>query len=345
MAVALYLQWRDHFPASPGPAIPEAIVQPVRHSRQLADTLYASASTVLEEVGIWKELVVRNRQGLDHIEVRVPGDLPLPEVNLHLARFVQERGGRVHSAVEKEGGLKVEMRCGFDSLVTTLFTLVQAPEIRRRAGRIAIVLDQLGSRNGIARRFCALPQPLTLSLLPGQDRSIVELAQGQGHEMLVTLSLEPDSEGHAQTSGPEAIHSEEELRQQVRQAIRHVPGAVGLSHFPDGPAASHSQWLHPVLLEAKAHDLIFMVGHSPQTQALARQMGIKAFSGDLLIDAIDHQQAVEGRLWELAALAARTGQAIGVGHGRETTLLALEAVLPRLEARGFRFAPLSALGQ
>ena len=42
-------------------------------------------------------------------------------------------------------------------------------------------------------------------------------------------------------------------------------------------------------------------------------------------------------------MAARTGQAVGIGHDREATLSALTNVLPRLETRGFRFVPISRL--
>ena len=51
--------------------------------------------------------------------------------------------------------------------------------------------------------------------------------------------------------------------------------------------------------------------------------------------------ARKAKLWELAELAAQKGQAIGIGHDRKHTLLALEAVLPRLESRGYRFVHIS----
>ena len=44
-----------------------------------------------------------------------------------------------------------------------------------------------------------------------------------------------------------------------------------------------------------------------------------------------------------SVLTARAGQAVGIGHDREQTLIALQRVLPRLETRGFRFVPVSQL--
>ena len=43
----------------------------------------------------------------------------------------------------------------------------------------------------------------------------------------------------------------------------------------------------------------------------------------------------------LEELAARNGQAVGLARARRSTLAALEAVLPRLETRGFRVVPAS----
>jgi len=72
-------------------------------------------------------------------------------------------------------------------------------------------------------------------------------------------------------------------------------------------------------------------------------MAIPTAQRDLFIDPVDTTEAVEKKLWELAALAVRQGRAVGIGHDREQTLLALENMLPRLEARGFSFVSISEL--
>ena len=76
---------------------------------------------------------------------------------------------------------------------------------------------------------------------------------------------------------------------------------------------------------------------------MASAMGVPAARRDLFIDPVDEVAAVEDRLWALAALAEDQGEAIGIGHDREQTLLALQSVLPRLESRGHRLVPVSQL--
>ena len=94
IVVLLYAQWRER-PQEPIPPEPPSLpAAPAPDAVALADTLYEAAETVLDELGIDADLIrkTRTEAGLDRIEVRVPVDLPLPVVNLHLTRFVEARG-------------------------------------------------------------------------------------------------------------------------------------------------------------------------------------------------------------------------------------------------------------
>jgi uncharacterized protein len=101
-----------------------------------------------------------------------------------------------------------------------------------------------------------------------------------------------------------------------------------------------------VLNELKARNLLFLDSRTTANSVaydMAIDMDLRAYTRDLFLDEIDEIEAIEARLWDLAGIAARAGQAIGIGHDREATLLALTSILPRLETRGFRFAPISRL--
>ena len=80
--------------------------------------------------------------------------------------------------------------------------------------------------------------------------------------------------------------------------------------------------------------------------AMANALGVPVAQRDLFIDAEgDGVRAIETKLWELAEIARRQGQAIGMGRDRKATLVALESTLPKLESRGFRVVPVSQLVQ
>ena len=144
------------------------------NASQLADTLYAGIDSALADLGIWPALYSKHRREyFDQIKVGVPADLPLAEANLGISRFVQQFGGQVLSASERRG--KIEIRCGFGEVQTTIFTLAPVAE-RRRTGNIAIVIDDFTDDDPIAAHFCAIPQPLTFSILPrvSQAHTLVE---------------------------------------------------------------------------------------------------------------------------------------------------------------------------
>lgn len=348
IALLLYMPWQAQT-GDASDSIDTATPLPFQatDAAQLADTLYTGIDSALVELGIWSELLTKRREnGVDHIDIGVPTDLPLVEANFGISRFVQRLGGQILSASLRRGA--VEIRCGFVGAQTTTFTLTPIAA-RRRTGNIAIVLDDFGGGGGaIAARFCALQQPLTLAILPneGQVCTLVDQARDNGHEVLVHLPMEPEGGQDPGAGAIRVAHDDAEIRRRVHQALQRVPHARGISNHMGSKATADARVMQQVLAELKARNLLFLDSRTTINSVgyqLAIDMDLVAFTRDLFIDEFDDAEAIAGRLWDLAGIAARAGQAIGIGHDREETLIALAKVLPRLEARGFRFVPVSQL--
>ena len=322
---------------------------PVSHqaanASQLADALYAGIDSALADLGIWPALYSKRRQEyFDRIEVGVPADLPLAEANLGISRFVQRLGGQVLSASERRG--QVEIRGGFGEVQTTTFILSPVAE-RRRTGNIAIVIDDFVD-DPIAAHFCAIPQPLTFSILPraNQAPALAEQVRANGHEVLVHLPMEPQGGASLGANAILVGLGDEEIRRRVRRALQNVPHARGVNNHMGSKATANERVMRLVLSELKDRNLLFLDSRTTASSVayqLAVDMDIRAINRDLFIDETADAQTIQGELWELAAIAAQSGQAIGVGHNRRETLIALLAALPQLEKRGFRFVPVSQL--
>ena len=371
-----YLYWRDQPPAQPPPPSAQLeerrafnppaapVAKPKARNREslraLSNSIYEHVDAALHELGIRPELIAKRRStrqasahGVDFIRVRVPADLPLAAVNLHLTRFVRHYEGRVLAAAEFQDAQKVEMRCGFDTVETTRFILESDARTERETGQIAIVLDDFGyakESKWLFERFCALPYPLTLAILPneGRVRALIDRARSNGHELLVHLPMEPEDYPEKDPGDDAVLVNQEEktIRRLVRSAIRRVPGAVGVNNHMGSRATADARVMEQVLREVARQGMFFLDSRTSSASVaytVARRMKVPALSRDLFIDPVDDAASVEKRLWELATLAARNGRAVGIGHDREQTLLALEAVLPRLEARGFQLVPVSKL--
>ena len=164
----------------------------------------------------------------------------------------------------------------------------------------------------------------------------------------VHLPMEPE-EYPEKNPGDNAIfmHQEaEQIRRLVRLATRRIPGAIGLNNHMGSKATADERIMRQILSELKARNLLFLDSRTTTNSVayqLAVDMDLMTFTRDLFIDEVDEVEAIQSRLWDLAGIASRTGQAIGIGHNREETLAALTTVLPRLETRGFRFVPVSQL--
>ena len=273
-----------------------------------------------------------------------PPDLPLAEANLGISRFVQRLGGQVLSASERRS--QVEIRSGFGEVQTTIFLLSPVAE-RRRTGNIAIVIDDFAD-DPIAAHFCAIPQSLTFSILPraSQAPALAERVRANGHEVLVHLPMEPQGGASLSANAILVGLDDEEIRRRVRRALRNVPHARGVNNHMGSKATANERVMRIVLSELKDRNLLFLDSRTTASSVayqLAVDMDIRAINRDLFIDEIADAQTIQEKLWELAAIAAQSGQAIGVGHNRRETLIALLAALPQLEKRGFRFVPVSQL--
>ncbi len=337
-ALFFYSEWplEAPEPASAPIAADEDGEQPV-------GALYEQVDAALAELGLEPGLV-RKTRGVslaqageigDRIAVRVPADLPLTELNLYLCRLVERCGGRVFSAVERQRGQQVEIYCQADQ--PTLFSLQRDPELRRRAGSIALLLVEAGEGSGrwrLLERFCALRPPLGLALFPEGEGlgEVLDLAQARGHQVLVHRSVDAE-----ELPAPDA------LRQQLRLDLKRVPEAMGV----DLPGLDQALTAE-VLREARRNELVFVDRAAAldfDAGQMAKEARARAVQRDLYLDEVDSRAAVEKKLWELAELAAQRGQALGLAQARESTLLAMEAVLPRLEARGFRLISISQLAR
>ena len=353
-AVALHAWQSRPLPARPVAAAvpaPPAPPEPVSQARAFADSLYVGADAALDRIGLWPALLEGRRGAQDTLGVRVPGNVPLADAHWQLARLARALGGEVLRGSENIRGDRVEILCGFEGTPTTLVRLRRVPELRRPGGEIALVLDDFGqySRH-LAPRFVALSQPLTLALLPneGEVDSLAALAQRHGHQVLLHLPMEPEDYPE-KDPGAGAIlvgQDNDTVRRRLRTALGRVPGAAGVNNHMGSRATADERLMGVVLDELERRGLFFLdsvTSSASVAYGLAARRKIKAARRDLFIDEVDEAGAVRARLWELAQTAAARGHAVGIGHDREQTLLALETTLPELEERGFRFVPVSRL--
>ena len=74
-----------------------------------------------------------------------------------------------------------------------------------------------------------------------------------------------------------------------------------------------------------------------------RAAGVATARRDLFLDNVDDVEYVLTQIHQLVGMAKEQGHAVGIGHVRPNTLLALQEALPALKASGQRFDVVSAV--
>jgi len=214
---------------------------------------------------------------------------------------------------------------------------------------IAMVIDDMGVDRKRSERIVALGAPLTLSFLTYAEDlpAQTERARGRGHELMLHVSMEPGSK--AVDPGPNVLLTdlgEDELRRRLEWGFARFSSYVGVNNHMGSKFTSDAGAMRIVLEEIKRRGLLFLDSRtSAKTVAaeLSRQMGIPTAERNVFLDHVNEVAAVNRQLAEVEALARKHGYAVAIGHPREATIRALGPWLERLNGRGIRLVPLSAV--
>ncbi len=279
------------------------------------------------------------------VESEVPEGLPMSVCNLALTKLANRLGGDVISGRENLQGTQLSLLLGLAGERTDLITLRANPNLARVVGRIAIVVDDFGYQDrALIEGFCALQQPVTLSIFPHEELSrwIAEKAATHGHRVMVHLPMEP-IDYPARDPGPDAIfedYSYERIQQITRDALDMVPHAVGMNNHMGSRVTEDRTVMGAVLREVKDQGFFFIDSvTSPNSVAyeVAQEMQVPSGRNTLFLDRNEETEAVEKLLFALAAWSRQEGTVIGIGHAKRNTLTAFQRVLPELEKQGFVF--------
>ncbi len=223
-------------------------------------------------------------------------------------------------------------------------------DAKERRPRIALVMIDLGVKPAASEAAIArLPGEVTLAVSAYADDGprFVREARAAGHEVLLTVAMEPASFPTAE-AGPEtllvAAPPQENLKR-LTATLGHNAGYVGVTYAMGGRFTTEREALQPVLTALRDRGLLFFDGRaSPRSVAheLAGEIGLAQARADRIIDAEPTRSAIDARFDEIEAIARDAGLAVAVAHPYPVTFERLLIWLPTLARKGFALAPVSA---
>jgi uncharacterized protein len=216
------------------------------------------------------------------------------------------------------------------------------PAANAQGPQLALIVDDCGQWIATERGFVALEIPLTLSVLPDVPYTnvIAREASDAGKGVMLHLPMETLS---GLNPGPGEVTTEmsdAQIVTQVQSDLAEVPLARGVNNHEGSKASADARVMRAVIGVLAQHGLFFidsLTNSASVGEATARTMGVPTAARDVFLDNRADVAYSEAQLSAAAAIAQRTGSAIAIGHPRPTTLAAVRAMIPRLQALGIRF--------
>ena len=209
-------------------------------------------------------------------------------------------------------------------------------------GRLAIILDDLGSDRAAADAIFALPYPLTISVLPNHEHSveIADEAHRRGFQVLLHLPMQSVANEKPEVQELHAGMPPAQVSALVDQFLQNVPGVAGVNNHQGSQATSDPELMSELMPVLRDHRLFYVDSRTTAATVAydtAQSFGVRSgFRNVPFLDDVAEVAAVRKQL-ELALRGAREkGEAIAIGHPHPATLQALREVLPQAQPQGVR---------
>lgn len=220
-------------------------------------------------------------------------------------------------------------------VVGLLLTLILSQPICA-AGRLAIIIDDIGYNLPLGKRSADLHGDFTLAVLPFTPHG-VELAE-RAHERGKEIMLHAPMSNHHQyplgRGGLKSGMQRPEFLAVLRQNLANIPHIKGVNNHMGSQLTEQAEPMRWLMDELQQRQLYFVDSRtSAQTQALnmAEEIQLPSRKRDVFLD--DEQTPANIRYQLLRALkqAQQQGSAIAIGHPYPATLAQLEQLQPLLD--------------
>ncbi|WGE43156.1 divergent polysaccharide deacetylase family protein [Actinobacillus equuli] len=203
------------------------------------------------------------------------------------------------------------------------------------AGKLAIVIDDIGYRMKEDNAIYALPKEVSVAIIPVAPYATARAkkAYEQKRDVLIHLPMQPKNKQQPIESGALMIGASEAKVAQLIQAARNqVPYAIGLNnHMGSGATADRTTMSH--LMKVMAQQQLFFLDSKtgPSVAAkVAKEFGVKALERNLFLDDSDALSDVQRQFNAAIEYARKHGSAILIGHPRKNSVAVLEQGIANL---------------
>lgn len=224
------------------------------------------------------------------------------------------------------------------------------PGSSRAPARVAILVTGLGiSQSVTADAITRLPPDVSLAFAPygGDLDRLVARARSAGHEVMLQVPMQP-FDYPQNDPGPHTLTVEAEAQanlENLHWVMGRFTGYTGIVNFMGGRFTAERDALQPIIAELAKRGLgIVDDGASSRAQigALARAADVPVARGDILLDVVAQQEAIDDMLRRLEEQARERGFAVATATALPITISRIEAWARGAAGRGITLVPVSA---
>ncbi len=205
------------------------------------------------------------------------------------------------------------------------------------AGKLSIVIDDVGYQLHYDRQVLRMPLPISVAILPNSPhaREMALEAHAQGREILIHMPMAPLSKQPLEKNTLQPSMSGDEVRRIIQKAVADVPYAVGMNNHMGSAMTSSLSGMQNVMTALEQYRLYFLdsvtIGNTQATRAAAGT-GVKVIRRKVFLDDSANEAEIRRQFNRAIDVARKTGSAIAIGHPRPATVKVLQQMLPGLPA-------------
>ncbi len=203
------------------------------------------------------------------------------------------------------------------------------------AGKLAIVIDDIGYRAKEDSAIYALPKEVSVAIIPVSPYATARANQAfeQKRDILIHLPMEPMSRQPIEAGALLVGMNETQIATLIRNAQIQVPNAIGLNNHMGSKATSDTQTMQYLMKSLSQQNLAFLdsktAGNSVAYK-IAKEYGIKALERHVFLDNSDEFNDVQTQFDIAVQHARKHGVAILIGHPRKNSVAVLEKGIANL---------------
>ncbi len=205
------------------------------------------------------------------------------------------------------------------------------------AGKLAIVIDDIGYRAKEDSAIYALPKEVSVAIIPVAPYATARANKAfeQQRDVLIHLPMEPQTRQSIEAGALLVGMNETQVATLIKNAKMQVPNAIGLNNHMGSKATTDKQTMQYLMKSLSQQNLAFLdsktAGNSVAYKT-AKEYGIKALERHIFLDDSDEFNDVQRQFSNAIHYARKHGVAVMIGHPRRNSVEVLENGIANLPA-------------